>query len=468
MRALILFVIFTMQPFCTLSAIPFHESLMEGGHSAYLTKDADETTEWKSVMIQQANTSLEISTGYCLGIVFENLLREVHLKLQSNATIKVHMQMFQVMGFITADHIGYLEALKSVYAGRFYYVITADSVVLRQEEKAYISENHTKMIIVDEKYYLVGGTNLVDPLSSKDLTKYPIVNSLSGEFFPRAAYDMDAIIRGPMAKKLRKEFFNLFALHESGESIQSHIGEFEPKTNGYYPVEKENQACIAQFDDNPETSHDLRVFTVISGPRMQLHTIGNMYEQTIKNAKHSIDIGNMYFFPRQTIYNELLKAVNRNVALSLVTNGLRDDNELSNITINMYAYINRMNYLPIMTGRHFHIWEMFSSVEADKGNAEIYEFKLPSVLYHKKVMTVDGRFSIIGSYNLGMKSEDAAYEVATIIDSPTFAAQMKAVLLEDQAYSEKIFFKRALGWYFNPYYNITEAFEKRFFDGLVL
>lgn len=468
MRNLILFVVFIVQPFCTLSAIPFSDSLMESGHSAYLTKDADETTEWKSLLIQEANTSLEISTGYCLGQVFENLLREVHLKLESNSSIKVHMHMFQVLGFISTDHIGYLEALKTLFAGRFYYVITTDSDVLKQEDKAYISENHTKLIIVDEKYYLLGGTNLVDPLSSKDVNKYPIANNLAGQFFPRAAYDMDAIIRGPMAKKLRKEFFNLLALHDSGESIQSHVGEFQPETTAYYPVEEGDKACIAHFDDNADTAHDVRVFGVIAGPRMQLHTIGNMYEQTIKNARESIDIGNMYFFPRKTIYEELMRAVNRNVALSVVTNGLREDNALNNISIDMYGYINRLNYFPVMAGRHYSMWEMFSSINADKGNTEIYELKVSSVLYHKKVMTVDGRYSIIGSYNLGMKSEDAAYEVATIIDSPIIAAQMKAVLADDQTHSEKISFTRALGWYFNPYYNITEAIEKRFMDGILL
>lgn len=467
MRHLLISIILLIQPI-TSYAIPFTENLMEGGHAAYLTKDADETTEWKSLLIQQANTSLEISTGYCLGQVFENLLREVHLKLESNPTIKVHMHLFQILGFITSDHIGYLDALKSVYSGRFYYILTTDSDVLNQEDKAYISENHTKLIIADEKYYLLGGTNLVDPLSSKDVNKYPIAHNLAGKFFPRASYDMDAIIRGPMAKKLRKEFFNLLALHNSGESIQSSVGEFQPKTTAYYPVQEENKACITQFDDNPDTAHDVRAFAVIAGPRMQLHTIGNMYEQTIKNAKESIDIGNMYFFPRKTIYEELMKAVNRNVSLSVITNGLREDNALNNISIDMYGYINRLNYFPVMAGRHYSIWEMFSSVDADKGNTEIYELKISSVLYHKKVMTVDSRYSIIGSYNLGMKSEDAAFEVATLIDSPLIAAQMKAVLRDDQTSSEKISFKRALGWYFNPYYNITEAFEKRFMDGIFL
>lgn len=468
MRHLIISVILLFQPLCTLSAIPFTYDLMETGHSAYLTKDADETTEWKSLLIQQANTSLEISTGYCLGQVFENLLREVHLKLESNPSIKVHMHLFQILDFINEDNIGYLDALKTLYSGRFYYVITTDSEILKQEDKVYISENHTKLIIVDEKYYLLGGTNLVDPLSSKNADKYPIAHHLAGKFFPRASYDMDAIIRGPMAKKLRKEFFNLLALHESGESIQSDVGEFQPKTTAYYPVNEKDKVCIAHFDQNPDTAHDIKAFAVIAGPRMQLHTIGNMYEQTIKIAQNSIDIGNMYFFPRKTIYDELMRAACRNVSLSVVTNGLREDNSLNNISIDMYGYINRLNYFPVMAGRHYSMWEIFSSTDADKGNTEIYELKLPSILYHKKVMTVDGRYSLIGSYNMGMKSEDAAYEVATILDSPMIAAQMKAVLIDDQARSEKISFKRALGWYFNPYYNITEAFERRFMDGITL
>ena len=60
------------------------------------------------------------------------------------------------------------------------------------------------------------------------------------------------------------------------------------------------------------------------------------------------------------------------------------------------------------------------------------------------------------------------YEVVVIIQSPEIAIQMKQVLLNDQEHSEKISFIRAVGWYFNPYYNITQLFEKIFMDGIML
>lgn len=83
-------------------------------------------------------------------------------------------------------------------------------------------------------------------------------------------------------------------------------------------------------------------------------------------------------------------------------------------------------------------------------------------------MTIDDRYTIIGSYNLGMKSEDASHELAVLIESRQSALQMKELLIKDQANSKEVSFSQALGWYFNPYFMIVETFERKMLDGILM
>lgn len=459
--------------FCLLStsliSYPFSKDLMQEGHSVYLTQDAGETQEWKIRLIREAKESLEISTGFCLGQVFEDLLETIHEKLIENSKIKINLLLFQALSFISEKHIQFLDDLQSLYADRFTYFITTASGLMQQGGKIYVTENHTKLMIVDEKYILLGGTNLVDQLSTPDVTRYPTrVDTLGSGFLPDAAIDMDAIIRGPIAKKLRQEYYLMLALFKSEESLDQNEGEYQCSNTDYYPIPEAERAEILYFDNHPETAHQAKVFGAITGPRMQLHTIGNIYEDLIRNAESSIDIGNMFFFPCSSIFEALLAASNRGINISLVTNGVHNNASLNNSTRSTYGHLNRLNYLPLMSGEQFRFWEIFTAKDAPQKNVKVYELDSSNVLYHKKVMTVDHLFSVIGSYNLGMKSEDADYEVAVVIESQKTALRMETILQDDKEISLPIPYDQAFGWYYCPYYNLIEAIQRKFLDGTFL
>lgn len=260
----------------------------------------------------------------------------------------------------------------------------------------------------------------------------------------------------------------MFALFESGESIKNSEGEFHPSELHFFPVDEGAKTVIPEFDEHPDTIHQAKVYGVITGPRMRLHAIGDIYEHLIQKAQYSIAIGNMYFFPRQSIFESILQAVNRSVDFTLVTNPSHEAFGLCNSTRDFYTHLNRLNYFPLMAGKHFNFWELSEALDVEANKASIYELDTDEILYHKKIMTVDHLYSVIGSYNLGMKSEDADYEVAVIIESPEIAAQMETILHEDQARSKNISMTQSRGWYFNPFYNIAESFEKKFLDGIIL
>lgn len=468
MRSLLIIFFFAISFTTPLLSHPFTKDLMEDGHSVHLTKDSDETQDWKIRLIQEAKLSLEISTGFCLGTVFEDLLSAVHTKLIENREIKIDLLLFQAMDFIKEEHFQFLDSLQSEYSDQFSYYTSEASGLIRQGDKAYVTENHTKLMIVDEKYVLLGGTNLVDQLSTTDVNKYPRPDAMGSEFLPGASSDMDTVIRGPVAKKLRKEYFQMVALFKSGESLDDDAGEFQGRETGYYSIPETGQAEIDSFENNPETVHGVKVFGILTGPRMQLHTIGNIYVDLFQDAFSSIHIGNMYLFPRECIFNALINAINRDVLVTLVTNGVHEESSLSNSTKSTYGHLNRLNYLTLMSGQSYRYWDLFTAKAATQKNVGIYELNLKNVLYHKKVMTVDDRYTVVGSYNLGMKSEDADYEVAVVIDSPETSMQMQKILMKDQMNSNNIQYNRALGWYFNPYYNVAQSIEKKILDGSFL
>ena len=66
-------------------------------------------------------------------------------------------------------------------------------------------------------------------------------------------------------------------------------------------------------------------------------------------------------------------------------------------------------------------------------------------------MVIDRRYTVIGSYNLGIKSDAMDYEIIFVIDSPEIAQETLKVLERDKSYSLKVNSKEAREWYFNPF-----------------
>ena len=69
---------------------------------------------------------------------------------------------------------------------------------------------------------------------------------------------------------------------------------------------------------------------------------------------------------------------------------------------------------------------------------EVYERQ--GAVLHAKTMTVDGRFSMIGSTNLDYRSIELNLESSAVIDSPEFCADVNHLLDLDIQHSEQ--FKR--------------------------
>src|SRR5262249_4774108 len=145
------------------------------------------------------------------------------------------------------------------------------------------------------------------------------------------------------------------------------------------------------------------------------------------------------------IFYRLLEAGNRGVALKYITNGA---NERSPPIATFYAYGARYNYYPLLTGVELEGPDYFFADEIPANQVQIYEYDVENVVYHKKVMVVDDKTLVIGSYNLGKKSDSGDYEMILTIESPAAARKALQVLAIDRAHSRPASRKEMTDYYF--------------------
>lgn len=459
--------------FSTLTPLHAMDQLQPGPppvvccHDILPTKNADESLQMKYALLRGANRSIEMATGYAQGEVFQQVLDIIADQLSNKPQMQVHLVMSEAADLISPDNRNYIYLLTTTYPDRFHAIYSPNTGLIFQESQLYTTENHLKLLIVDEKYFLLGGTNLVDSLSRSQ----PLDAQGTGpavHFLPKGASDMDMVVSGPMAQKLRQEFYTVFEMYKTSTSLSNSSGPYTAQASEYFPVAEEEKGSIAAFEGNPSVVRAVPAYAVISGPRFQLHHIGDYYTGLIKNAQSSIQLANMYFFPTKRLYDALLDAANRDVAITLITNTLNFKIALSNSTIALYAQLNRYNYFPMIMGRTYNSLQFIQAALEQPKNVTIYEYNQEFILYHKKVMTVDGRYTVIGSYNLGSKSEDADFEVALFVDSAAVTAQVDQILEADKARSNLVTWRQAYDWYFNPFHTIPSWAQNTFLDGIIL
>jgi len=123
---------------------------------------------------------------------------------------------------------------------------------------------------------------------------------------------------------------------------------------------------------------------------------------------------------------------------------------------------NRINYVPFFYGRDYAFFEGFIAKRDKVCDTMIFEYRVPGIMYHKKVMVVDKRYVIIGSYNLGVRSELNDYESILSIDSEEIAKKVLEVFEEDKKYAKNITPSQARDWYFNPAIAYLATLQKQF------
>lgn len=227
--------------------------------------------------------------------------------------------------------------------------------------------NHRKIVVVDGRVAFTGGMNVGD--------EYLGLSRERGYW-----RDAHLRVRGPAALQLQQVFAEDWFFATA-----------QPLTDlALYPDPGEPGDTVAQVITGGPT-----------GPNNPTRLV--MFE-AIGQARHSIHLTTGYFVPPLELARALEAAAMRGVRVRLMVPG-------------------RSSYLwTIYAGRSY-----YDSLLA--AGAEIYEYRRGAM--HAKTLTVDGRWSLVGSANLDSRSLMLNFEAGLAIDDPRIAAQLERRFEQD-------------------------------------
>jgi phosphatidylserine/phosphatidylglycerophosphate/cardiolipin synthase-like enzyme len=180
----------------------------------------------------------------------------------------------------------------------------------------------------------------------------------------------------------------------------------------FFDLEENQPLKCPLFHEEEGLVRDSRLKYIVGGPEHRgQNPITNEIAHLIEDSSQEVNIANLLFNPDKKISMALTKAKAKQVALNGYFNGTGVGSSAGHY---LYAWPNRYNY------------HLLSNV---------YECEKENILYHKKVMTVDKRYAVVGSYNFGVKSAKWDYENVCVFDDPRIAALMEQALEEDKHFS---------------------------------
>jgi phosphatidylserine/phosphatidylglycerophosphate/cardiolipin synthase-like enzyme len=173
-------------------------------------------------------------------------------------------------------------------------------------------------------------------------------------------------------------------------------------------------------------------------PRLQETYIQQAYIKLIERAQDEVLIANAYFVPTASVAKALTDAARRCVSVKLISNS-PDTNDLPEISLvgrGYYKDLLSVNDTP----------EVSACTNADAG-LRIWEWTGQAAdettrrqgTMHSKFAVVDGRRSLVGSYNLDPRSEKLNSETAVVFLEPELSQALQRAFFEnDLKYSREV------------------------------
>jgi cardiolipin synthase A/B len=224
---------------------------------------------------------------------------------------------------------------------------------------------HHKVVVVDERYALVSGSNIAD--------RY---NDLPGQ---PAWYDRALLVEGDSVLELYEICLKIWERDTGKRNL------LRRKLLDLFNYISAEDAVGVRVLQNDWVRRKLEIY------------FG--YHKLFKQSKKSITIVCSYFLPGLSLRNRLSKAVKRGVEVKVVLANTSD------VSLTKHAE------------RYLYKWMLRNGIK-------IYEY-LPTVL-HAKVAVVDNEFLTVGSYNLNDLSAKASVELNLLVKDEDLARQVTA------------------------------------------
>lgn len=224
---------------------------------------------------------------------------------------------------------------------------------------------HHKVMVFDNKYGLVSGSNIADRYN--DLPNQP------------AWYDMALLIEGDAAVELYDICLKIWGKDTTKRNV------LRKKLVDLFNYISKEDAVGVRVLQNDWVRRKLEIYFA--------------YQKLFKQSKKSITIVCSYFLPGISLRNRLSNAVKRGVEVKVVLSNVSD------VSFTKHAE------------RYLYNW-MF------RNGIQVYEY-LPSVL-HAKYAVVDDELVSLGSYNINDLSAQASVELNLLVKDYDVTQELKA------------------------------------------
>ncbi|NLH39848.1 MAG: phosphatidylserine/phosphatidylglycerophosphate/cardiolipin synthase family protein [Elusimicrobia bacterium] len=307
------------------------------GNSIKFLIDGEESFRYKDYLIKNAKKSIFISSwAFYDDITGADALNMLVIKQKEGVDINIIVD-----GNIIKSHgVSIIRRMEK-----------AGIKVIRHKEKDRKSDIwHVKMIVIDNKYAILGGMNFGDPYSHKNP---------NGQKWR----DTDVLFTGPAVSKASEIFAEIW-----NDELKKNSLKFPELPYHFKSSQSNGNTKISFSFSNPPEEFGSPILSAII--------------KAIRGARKKINIENAYFVPIPALTEALLEARARGVEVNIFTNS----KESIDAEAKPLADVSMKSLFPLF-----------------KSGAGIYLKKGDTL--HSKFMTVDGIFVSIGSYNLHPRSE---------------------------------------------------------------
>lgn len=384
--------------------------------SGFATRDGIESHEWKLKLIRAAKQNLFLSGCYCGGRAFDEALDLIRERMHLFPNLKSSILCSDI--FPTEENRRRLKEMKEEFGHRFNCLITPEihPFLSPTTDSLTLSTHHTKALVIDYgTSFVVGGSGMVSTWTEQKGDKPAAQMESHGFVYDhlltmKAFRDMDFVFQSPepngIGTRLYAEMAKLFERFRYQE----------PR-----PIQ-EWQAAPMEPIEMPRQIHNLNLACYTSGPEQTSPEFLEEIIHQISEAKESIFIGHMYFHPPQKMLKALIDASNRGVKISLITNQQGDQSPGTHFG---YAELSRYYAQSLFEGK-------------EKPNVDVYEYNVPYTTYHKKVIVIDRKTTLLGSSNIGSKSLGGSdYEINFKVESAEFGESVVQNLEQDKPFCTK-------------------------------
>lgn len=249
---------------------------------------------------------------------------------------------------------------------------------------------HDKLIVVDGKRYITGGRNLDESYFGLS---------------PKINYrDIDIYVDGDSAVDAERRFEQVWNSKDVA-SLHGHVTRRAKRDATEHLGDSLNEMVHSKFIDLG-TPRDWSEGALHDGPVQFVagHGIGVFMTPLMAAAKDSIVIESPYFIPPRFLRELLLKKLADGVRITVVTNSVRS-------TDGLLPQVGYLKYRGSLA----------------RAGIDFHEYKGPDCL-HGKVILVDGRVAMVGSYNIDPRSEYLNTEVMAIAENEELARDLQQLI----------------------------------------